>query len=290
MNTNWRKKVFERLNCKGVAINEGNGDLLVQGEVVSKTPNPMVIYWAPNPPTYTTSYSGSGLPYHDSIQAYNKTPNVGAVKCINRKFEFRIKYPNSYYIGLGSFYVPPHLHFKICEEAHWEEGTGGVRWILPTPQNKVNSNNNLNSDEMNTKFLNNNNNNLNSVEMNTKFLNNNNNNNNNLISENNNNNLISENISNFTNNNSNNNNLLNKEINKLVETDDYYTIQIDSGTPFRTLTYPSPPSKQPRDSPMFYYCNRNSLPVRSQEQVLRDSGFPNMNRMPDNFWGLKPPL
>ena len=40
---------------------------------------------------------------------------------------------------------------------------------------------------------------------------------------------------------------------------------------------------------MFYHCG-NSLPVRTQEQVLRDSGYPEDNRMPDNFWGLKPPM
>ena len=116
MSTNWRNKYFEKINCKGVAINNGEGEILVQGEVDSKTPNPVIVYWAPNPPTYTTSYSGSALPYHDSIQAYNKTPNIGATQCVNRKFEFRIKYPNAYYVGLGSLYVPPHVHFKICEE------------------------------------------------------------------------------------------------------------------------------------------------------------------------------
>ena len=38
------------------------------------------------------------------------------------------------------------------------------------------------------------------------------------------------------------------------------------------------------------YCNSNQLPVRGQEQVLRDGGYPEVNKMPDNFWGLKPPL
>jgi hypothetical protein len=233
MSTEWRTKFFEKVDCKGIAINEGQGEILVQGEVKSKTPNPVIVYWAPNPPTYTTSFSGSALPYHDSIQAYNKTPNIGATQCTNRKFEFRIKYPNAYYIGLGSLYIPPHVHFKICEESHWEEGTGGVRFVIPGPNN-VNNAPGV-SEEQNTEAINN-------------------------------------------------------KVQEVIDSNEFHTIQIDEGIPFRTLTHPSPPSKNPRDSPMFYYCGVNKLPIRNQEQVLRDGGFPEVNKMPNDFWGLKPPL
>jgi hypothetical protein len=187
----WRSVYFEKIDCKGVAVNGGNGDVLVQGEAKSNTPNPTIVFWAPNPPTWSQSYSGSGLPYHDSIQAYEKSPNVGAVKAINRKFEFRIKFPNAYYVGLGSLYVPPVVHFKICEE-----GSDGK---------------------------------------------------------------------------------------------EYHTIDLGKGIPYRTLTYPAPPSNRPRDSPLFYYCSKTKLPVRTQEQVLRDSGYPEDNKMHDDFWGLRPP-
>jgi hypothetical protein len=234
MSTQWRTKFFEKIDCKGIAINEGQGEILVQGEVKSKTPNPVIVYWAPNPPTYTTSFTGSALPYHDSIQAYNRTPNIGATQCSNRKFEFRIKYPNSYYIGLGSLFVPPHVHFKICEESTWEGGTGGVRFVMPDP-------NSLNSPSTSDEEVN-------------------------------------------------NKDDVNNKVQEAINSDDFHTIQIDEGIPFRSLTYPSPPSKSPRDSPMFYYCNRSQLPIRGQEQVLRDGGFPEVNKMPDNFWGLKPPL
>ena len=187
----WRSIYFEKIDCKGVAVNGGSGDVLVQGEVKSATPDPTIVFWAPNPPTWSQSYSGSGLPFHDSIQAYQKSPNVGAVKAVNRKFEFRIKFPNAYYVGLGSLYVPPVVHFKICEEGS--------------------------------------------------------------------------------------------------DTKKYHTIELGKGIPYRTLTYPSPPSNRPRDSPLFYHCG-TSLPVRTQEQVLRDSGYPEDNKTHDNFWGLKPPL
>ena len=54
------------------------------------------------------------------------------------------------------------------------------------------------------------------------------------------------------------------------------------------LTYPPPPSSAPRCSSIFY-SGRNKLPVRTQEQILRDSSYPCINKMPDNFWGLAVP-
>lgn len=212
MSNSWRNKYFERLDCKGIAINEGEGDILVTGEVNNDIPNPIVIYWAPNPPTYSTSFTGSSLPYYDSIQAYDRTPNVGSVKCINNKFQFRIKYPNAYYVGLGTLYVPPHLHFKICTDKNIKDD------------------------------------------------------------------LLNLNVSD-----------LKKELDDKKNLN-YHTIKIDDGVPFRTLTHPAPPTEAKRNSPMFYYCSKEQLPVRGQEQVLRDSGYPEENKMPSNFWGLKPPL
>jgi hypothetical protein len=65
---------------------------------------------------------------------------------------------------------------------------------------------------------------------------------------------------------------------------DVYTIKVNEGIPFRTLSYPDNP---PRCSPLFY-GNNDTLPVRTQEQILRDSGYPNSDRVPANFWGLRP--
>ena len=188
MSAEWRQKLFNKDICQGVVLNEGNGDITVSGTVKSNTSNPVVVFWAPNPPTYSTSYSGSGLPYPNPDVAYNKTPNTGAVRAIDRKFTFKIKYPNAYYIGLGSLYVPPSVHIKVCEPG------------------------------MDDKF---------------------------------------------------------------------FSLKVDEGIPYRTLTYPAPPSKKPRDGPMFYSSEPQE--VRSQETILRQSGYPTTNEMPDNFWGLKPP-
>ena len=39
-----------------------------------------------------------------------------------------------------------------------------------------------------------------------------------------------------------------------------------------------------------FYKSLQTLPVRSQEQILRDSAYPKKNKMPKNFWGLTPPV
>ena len=70
--------------------------------------------------------------------------------------------------------------------------------------------------------------------------------------------------------------------------DKVFTLNLSEGTPFRLLTYPSPPETAPRCSPMFYY-GRDRYPVRTQEQILVDSGYPKENKMPKNFWGLAIP-
>lgn len=57
-----------------------------------------------------------------------------------------------------------------------------------------------------------------------------------------------------------------------------------NGIPFRKLTYP-----WQRTDATFY---EKYLPIRSQEQILRDSAYPttSMIESSTNFWGLKPPV
>lgn len=68
------------------------------------------------------------------------------------------------------------------------------------------------------------------------------------------------------------------------------SVKLSDGIPYRSLTHPGPGQKTaPRANPMFY-STQFELPVRSQEQILRDSAYPDKNQMDSNFWGLKPPL
>lgn len=186
--SNWRQLFFNKLNCQGVVEYNGDGDVTVKGTVNSVSSNPLVVFWAPNPPDFRTSFSGSGLPFSTPSQAFDKTPNYGAVRAINGNFEFKLKYPNAYYTGLGTLYIPPHVVVKVCEEG---------------------------------------------------------------------------------------------------QEDKIHQISLGEGVPYRTLTYTSPPTKRPRVDADFY--NHFGLPVRSQEQILRDSAYPSGHVMNDDFWGLRPP-
>ena len=46
-----------------------------------------------------------------------------------------------------------------------------------------------------------------------------------------------------------------------------YSFKLSGGIPYRTLTYP-----EKRNSPMFYN-GRDKLPIRTQEQILRDYSY-----------------
>lgn len=177
---------FARDICSGTITFLNRKDILVNGKLNTLLPNGTLYYWAAAPPTSGLSFSGSGMPYPSPLIAYDRTPNKGVINIENGEFSFNIKYPNAYYIGLGSLYIAPHINFKIS--------------IAGQPDN-------------------------------------------------------------------------------------YFSVQIDDGIPFRMLTYPAPPSKKPRISPLFY-CEPEK-PARTQEEIFRSSGYTDF--MPDNFWGNKPP-
>ena len=114
MSSNFRQVLFNKDICQGSVTYKGTGDLVVQGQLKSTSPQSTVYFWAAAPPTYGTSFSGSGMPYPNPLVAYDRTPNKGVVNVVNGNFNFSIKYPNAYYIGLGSLYIPPHINFKVC--------------------------------------------------------------------------------------------------------------------------------------------------------------------------------
>lgn len=66
------------------------------------------------------------------------------------------------------------------------------------------------------------------------------------------------------------------------------SIELAQPIPYRMLTYPSRHTL-PRTGADFYQ-DILPLPVRTQEQILRDSAYPSKNSMYSNFWGLRPPV
>jgi hypothetical protein len=66
------------------------------------------------------------------------------------------------------------------------------------------------------------------------------------------------------------------------------TIKLGNPIPYRFLGYPRE-FTMARNGADFYHAHHN-LPVRTQEQVLRDSAYPATNNMDEDFWGLRPAL
>jgi hypothetical protein len=66
-----------------------------------------------------------------------------------------------------------------------------------------------------------------------------------------------------------------------------HSIPLGDGIPYRMLTYPRPYWEDRAK----FFDGRDLLPMRTQEQRLRDSSYPSNRpfKMPDNFWGLSVP-
>lgn len=65
-------------------------------------------------------------------------------------------------------------------------------------------------------------------------------------------------------------------------------IELTDPIPYRMLTYPSRYTLARTNAD--FYQNILPLPVRTQEQILRDSAYPSKNMMHSNFWGSRPPV
>ena len=185
----WRAKHLKEQSRIASAVQyDGSGNMTIRGQIRNAEPDSYIVFWAANPPDYRTSYSGSGLPYPNSQIAYESSPNRGTVQLrADGSFEFRLRPPASYYTGLGTVFMRPHVYVQVNSKK-----------TIGTP----------------------------------------------------------------------------------------VLVRTGEGTPYRLLSYPHGSSS--RCSPNFY-AGGDTLPVRTQEQILRDSAYPSTNTMAPNFWGLTPP-
>lgn len=179
--------VFSDGKCKGDYHFTEDHEVIIRGHVGEHVKDARIFFIAPAPPDLRASYSGSGLPFASPAQAFDNTPNKGfaSVSTLGH-FDARISFPNSYYAGLGTVYVPP------CVYLNYNNGYA----------------------------------------------------------------------------------------------DKVITIKLSEGIPYRMLTYPISNTTPRKDAS--FYQGTWELPVRTQEQILRDSGYPETNHMHSNFWGLKP--
>jgi hypothetical protein len=185
-------KKFSTIYCDGTInnayVNE-KYDINVSGVIHDTIKDDILYYLAANPLDRRASFTGSGLPFANSEQAFEGTSNRGHVKSKLGSFNIPLLFPNSFYADLGNVIIPPSLFLK---------------WYT------------LSGEEKRT------------------------------------------------------------------------TIKLGDPIPYRFLSYPKEYTMS-RDSATFYHAHHN-LPVRTQEQVLRDSVYPSVNKMYSDYWGLKPAL
>ena len=86
------------------------------GALKASSGNSYLKWWAANPPTYNSNFSGSGLPYATSEMAFENTSNYGKVSIKGGFFSFSLRYPNSYYKNMGTEYVFPEVMIKVVNE------------------------------------------------------------------------------------------------------------------------------------------------------------------------------
>ena len=95
-----------------------NDSFIINGKIKSMNLIEKVYlkYSASNPPTYNSNFSGSGLPFPTEEIAFENTPNRGVVEVMNGSFTFSIKYPNSYYINMGTIYISPCVKILLINK------------------------------------------------------------------------------------------------------------------------------------------------------------------------------
>ena len=112
------KQCFDFELCYGTLTYGSDGNIDVSGYIRKGSRSGKLLYWAPSPVDYRSSYTGSGLPFPSTEQAFENTPNRGVVDYNKRIFKFKVQNPNAYYKSLGSEYVKPHIAFKLVNNNH----------------------------------------------------------------------------------------------------------------------------------------------------------------------------
>jgi len=178
---NWNNSLSKNLTNTNKIIYQNDKTFIVRGHI-ENIGDADLYYWAADPPDYNTSYVGSGLPFNSKEVAYQNKVNQGVVRTLEGHYEFKLRYPNSYYEDLGNILVKPCFHIQV-------------------KKNKYSSN-----------------------------------------------------------------------------IDSFY---LGEPIPYRNNLY--------NNKTCNFYDGKNCLPVRTQEEILRSSGYPDINKTPNNFWGNKPP-
>lgn len=107
--------IFNMNRC--INKNDYNWDINVKGSINEFVKDKKIRYIAACPADYKYTFTGSGLPFQNQLQAFENTPNIGIITLsYNNTFNINLMYPNSYQVGLGSVLLGPTLYLQYYDK------------------------------------------------------------------------------------------------------------------------------------------------------------------------------
>lgn len=104
---------FETMFCRGKINIMTNKDLIIRGRIDDTVQGGEIFYAAASPADHRATFTGSGLPFYNQLQAFDNSPNIGYAKLDEKNnFTIQLMVPNSYAVGLGSVIVPPTVYIE----------------------------------------------------------------------------------------------------------------------------------------------------------------------------------
>lgn len=108
--------LFSNKICRGtIIISEDMQNVTISGNAIAQIPAGSAIqYVAARPIERRMSFTGSGLPYATTMQAFENTPTKGEI-VVNGSKQFKLTFqmPSAYYTGLGTAIVPPTIYLTF---------------------------------------------------------------------------------------------------------------------------------------------------------------------------------
>lgn len=124
MCSKWKNIVEkEFMGCSVKGITNQNGNYRFTGttknylNILTRSLDVYLQYWAPNKPDRRNSFNGSGLPFPSEEVAFDNTSNKGVIRILGGEFTFHLDYPNSYYSHMGKKLNPPLVKFRFCDSS-----------------------------------------------------------------------------------------------------------------------------------------------------------------------------
>ena len=116
------KKLFTEVHSRRLYNGQNQVEGVLTHSMAAMVPlkRLFVQWWAAAPMTRNSSYMGSGIPYPNEEVAFSQNHSSGVEPVVNGYYKFRLNYPNSYFVNLGTEFIPPSVHLQVVDEFNTE--------------------------------------------------------------------------------------------------------------------------------------------------------------------------